>query len=493
MSINKLFLIFPHQLFEDISEIPNGSEIVLIEYFDNSCKNKLRLHMASMLYYQDYLKSKGFKVKWVRKAKRSEFVSKLVKKHDKYEITMYDPTEKDIKDLLKHTKPNYIETPYFLTTHDELKKYCKGKNPDTARQEAFYRWQRKRLNALMKDGKPFGGKFNYDKMNQKSVGDNLPNVPKTSPGSHVAAKKYYKLADKRISYTSNNYGELGFEYPCTHLSARSWLTSFLKKKLHLFGRYQDVVIDPDSMKDDRAEFMFHSVLSPMLNVGLLTPKDVLDKTLKYYDKHRKDVPLNSVEGFVRQLIGWREFVRFKYEYSKINPKMNFFKNKRKISKSFYDGSTGLKPIDDMIKSALRTSYSHHIIRLMWLGSFFLLNQIHPNDVLNWFMELYVDAYMWVMVPNVTGMSQYADDGMIATRPYFSSSAYLKKMSNYVSDSKKDEKGWDEKWDLLYYKFLNDKSEKLVEMYIVSNWVRAWKNKPNDEKKKMLKEANKTIV
>ena len=109
------------------------------------------------------------------------------------------------------------------------------------------------------------------------------------------------------------------------------------------------------------------------------------------------------------------------------------------------------------------------------------------------MELYVDAYMWVMVPNVTGMSQYADDGMIATRPYFSSSAYLKKMSNYVSDSKKDEKGWDEKWDLLYYKFLNDKSEKLVEMYIVSNWVRAWKNKPNDEKKKMLKEANKTIV
>ena len=327
----KLFLIFPHQLFEDTSLIPDDFEIVLIEYFDKSCKSKMRLHLASMLYYQDHLKSKGFKVRWVRRARRSKFIQDLGKKSAS--IQMYDPTEKDIKLLFKGIKVTYLETPYFLTSQAELKKYVSGKDPDKTKQETFYRWQRQRLGALMKDGKPFGGKYNYDKMNQGSIGKELPDIPKTSSTS-VSVKKYYQIADKKIVYTSNNYGEAVYNYPCTHASAHAWLNSFLKKKLPLFGRYQDVVLDPDSVGQNKADFLFHSALSPLINCGLLTPSLVLDKTLKYYDEHRKEVPLNAVEGFVRQLIGWREFIRFKYEFSSIHSKMNHLNNRRKISKVF---------------------------------------------------------------------------------------------------------------------------------------------------------------
>lgn len=209
--------------------------------------------------------------------------------------------------------------------------------------------------------------------------------------------------------------------------------------MHHFGDYEDAIVQDE-------EILFHSCLSPLLNIGLLTPRQVIDETIKFNKKHK--VPLNSLEGFIRQLIGWREFIRGIYHtVGEKQRKRNFFKHNRKLSTPFYQGTTGVTPIDVAIKKVLKNGYVHHIERLMVLGNFFLLCGISPNEVYRWFMELFIDSYDWVMVPNVYGMSQYSDGGMMTTKPYFSGSNYILKMSDFKKAP------WCEVWDALFWEFL----------------------------------------
>ncbi len=184
----------------------------------------------------------------------------------------------------------------------------------------------------------------------------------------------------------------------------------------------------------------------LINVGLLTPDLVIKETMAY--AHKQKVPLNSLEGFIRQVIGWREFVRGVYHaIGEKQRKGNFFGHERKMPKAFYDGSTGILPIDETIGKLMQSAYLHHIERLMVLGSFFLISEISPNAIYRWFMELFIDAYDWVMVPNVYGMSQYADGGMMTTKPYFSGSNYILKMSDYPRGD------WCAIWDALFWRFM----------------------------------------
>ena len=186
----------------------------------------------------------------------------------------------------------------------------------------------------------------------------------------------------------------------------------------------------------------------MLNSGLLDINFVLDKTIVFYNKN--DIPLNSCEGFIRQIIGWREFIRGIYTVKGSEERTkNFWGFKRKIPKSFYDASTGILPVDDSIRKILKTGYAHHIERLMILGNFMLLCEFDPDEVYRWFMEMFIDSYDWVMVPNVYGMSQFADGGLMSTKPYISGSSYILKMSNY----KKGE--WSGIWDSLFWNFIDN--------------------------------------
>ena len=185
----------------------------------------------------------------------------------------------------------------------------------------------------------------------------------------------------------------------------------------------------------------------MLNIGLLTPKYIIERTLNFAEEN--EIPLNSVEGFVRQIIGWREFMRGMYELKgNIQRTANFWKFKGKIPKSFYTGTTGILPIDQTIKKVLKTGYCHHIERLMLLGNFMLLCEFDPDEVYVWFMELFIDAYDWVMVPNIYGMSQFADGGLLATKPYISGSNYVMKMSDYTKGD------WQKTWDGLFWRFMH---------------------------------------
>jgi len=229
-----------------------------------------------------------------------------------------------------------------------------------------------------------------------------------------------------------------FCYPVTHADAAQWLDTFVEARLASFGDYEDAISQRDT-------FVFHGVLTPMLNIGLLTPQQIIDSVFA----KSEPVSLNSLEGFIRQVIGWREFIRMVYLYAGGRQRTtNSWNLTRPMPASFYAGTTGIVPVDQSIQRTLKYAYCHHIERLMVLGNFMLLCDIAPNDVYRWFMELFIDSYDWVMVPNVYGMSQHADGGLMTTKPYISGSSYVLKMSDYAKGD------WCEVWDALYWRFID---------------------------------------
>jgi len=205
------------------------------------------------------------------------------------------------------------------------------------------------------------------------------------------------------------------------------------------------------MKDDI--FMYHSVISPMLNIGLLDPKKIINLTLEYYQKNKSDIPIASLEGYIRQIAGWREFQRSLYVFKyKDIVQSNSPNNNRKFKDiaKWYNGETGIAPVDNEIKKAMNYGYSHHIVRLMIFMNFFILLEIEPYEIYKWFMEVVsIDAYSWVMIPNIYSMGYFYTKAM--TKPYISSSNYILKMSNYKKDGY-----WEVVWDALYHNFIEQK-------------------------------------
>ena len=212
-----------------------------------------------------------------------------------------------------------------------------------------------------------------------------------------------KLFKKHTVQTEN------FRFATEYKDVMKLLDFFIKEKLNLFGDYEDAV-------DQKNNILFHSALSPYLNLGLITPDIIIQKIMTYH--HSKSVRLNSLEGYIRQIIGWREFIRGVYVCKGTEERnKNFWNFKKKIPKSFYDGTTGIEPVDDTIKKINKSAYANHIERLMIVGNFMLLCEFDPDEVYKWFMELFIDSYDWVMVPNVYGMSQFGDGGLMSTKPY----------------------------------------------------------------------------
>lgn len=439
-------LIFPHQLFLPHPAISDDRPTYMLEdphFFTRLQfhKQKLVLHRASLQYFYKTTSQSNKKVHYVP-LKSIEDRQKWLQKIAPLEIHMarlYDhELEKIWIKLCKseNIKMVFHESEYFMTDHKTLCDYFKKKPP--FRLYHFYQAQRKRFKILItKTGNPVGGAWSFDSENRKPFDANIkiPTIKSPRANSHVK---------EAIAWTSkhfkNNPGDLNeFKYPVTHKAAQEWLKDFLAHRLNNFGPYQDAIDSDNSI-------LFHSLLSPLINIGLITPRYVIHETLEFAQKH--SIPLNSLEGFIRQIIGWREFVAGIYlQHGNKEQDSNFFKHTRKIPYSFWSGTTTIQPIDIVIKKTLTTAYAHHIERLMIMGNFMLLCEFKPDDVYKWFMELFIDAYDWVMIPNVYGMSQFADGGWFATKPYISSSNYIRKMSNF----KKGE--WCEIWDALYWNFI----------------------------------------
>jgi deoxyribodipyrimidine photolyase-related protein len=443
-------LIFPHQLFEDNPAILPAAKVYLTEeslFFKqyNFHRQKLKYHRATMKFYESFLHRKGLNVEYIKSGNELSDVRKLIPyliENNFTEIHFCDVVdnwlEKRIKSFAEKVKLIEHETPMFLNSKDELNAYFKTKKHYF--QTDFYTQQRKKRQILLDtDFKPVGGKWTFDTENRlKYPKDKTPPKVEFPPENEFA-----KAATKYIKTNfNNNYGNLEskFGYPVTYAESRQWLNQFLENRFREFGEYEDAIVTNEKI-------LHHSLLTPMMNVGLLTPLEIIETTLKF--AAAKQIPLNSLEGFIRQIIGWREFIRGVYEVAGTRERtMNFWRFSRKIPASFWNATTGLAPLDMTIKKILETGYCHHIERLMVLGNFMLLCEFSPDEVYRWFMELFIDAYDWVMVTNVYGMSQFADGGLMATKPYISGSNYLAKMSDFPKGD------WQPIWDGLFWRFMD---------------------------------------
>ncbi|MFN3841122.1 MAG: cryptochrome/photolyase family protein [Cyclobacteriaceae bacterium] len=477
-------LIFPHQLFQENPALKKGRKVILIEedlFFTHYPyhKQKLVLHRASMKNYEKRLEKKGFPVSYIENERGKTLLITLNKLRKSgvsaihYTDTVDYLLERRLKrfagqcgiNLIQHRSPNFICTEDFIHTFfSKKKRYF---------QTDFYIELRKQNHILIDKGNPEGGSWTYDVMNRKR----LPAVITIPARQPLPENTFVSEAKKHVEKNfHNHYGSVeNFNYPISFEQAEQTLNRFLSDYFCQYGDYQDAIDKEDS-------FLFHAVLTPALNIGLLQPEYILDKAIKAYTT--KGIPLNSAEGFIRQIIGWREFIRSVYIREGVKERTsNYFNHQRKIPTSFYSGTTGIEPVDAVIKRVLKTGYANHIERLMILGNFMLLCGFHPDDIYQWFMELFIDAYDWVMVPNVYGMSQFADGGLMATKPYISGSNYILKMSHY----KKGE--WCNVWDGLYWKFIDTHKELFIKNPRMSMMVKLLEKMDQPKRKKLLQAAD----
>jgi deoxyribodipyrimidine photolyase-related protein len=410
-------------------------------------QQKLMLHRASMKAYAAEFMRRGYAATYVdwNKGQTVGDVLHCLAKEGMMEFHHCEVVdfilELRLKRFFEETSLKRViyESPMFLTPDAWRNKYFSGRKRFL--MGAFYQEQRKRMNVLIdRSGQPTGGRWSFDEDNRKRFPKGA--VPPPEPVVKIKDKWVAEASDYVQQHWPENPGSIeGFAYPIDHEQARMCLQQFLQQRFAAFGDYEDAI----SMKH---RIMHHSVLTPALNIGLLTPQEVIDATLAHAEKHQ--IPFNSLEGFIRQIIGWREFMRAVYVETGVKARTkNFWGFTRKMPRAFYEGTTGIPPVDDVIRRVKDHAYAHHIERLMVIGNFMLLCRIHPDEVYAWFMEMFIDAYDWVMVPNVYGMSQFADGGMFTTKPYLSGSNYILKMSDYPKGP------WCEIWDALFWCFIAD--------------------------------------
>ena len=425
----KRFLLYPHQLFEK-TELLRHYDVVMIEeplFFTlyPFHAQKLVLHRASMKQYESMLRSRGMRVRYVEVTEAEAFY------RQGGEVTCYDVADDWLEQKIRasFSGVQVLKNPNFLNHND-----------DATALHLFYMRRRKAMGLWVEGNKPLGGKWSFDEQNRERLSRQI-DIPRmgTYDNPYVREAKQYILRFPTVGSVEQFY------YPTSHAEAREVLDDFLRHKFALYGTYQDAI--------DRTESpLFHSLISSSLNIGLLDLEEVLEKALK------AEAPFNAKEGFIRQIIGWREFMFSLYKrHSRHQRTRNFFGFERRLHPMMYNGTSGMVPLDVINAKVLKTAYAHHIERLMVQGNLFLLTETHPDEVYRYFMMHTIDAYDWVMVGNVYGMSQYADGGMITTKPYISSSNYLHKMSYYPKHQ-----GWSKLWDALYWRFMKRHSKRFAD-------------------------------
>jgi len=440
-------IILPNQLFASSPVLMVDRKIFLVEstrFFSDFRyhKKKLVLHRASMRAYLEKIRGDGYDVEYIPypDSKTADLL-RLIGDDRLGAVHICDPNDHKLRyefDSIGRKMSleiNYHESPGFITPLNVVLKSLEGKTHYSL--TGFYREQRRRLDILMDGSRPVGGRWTFDTENRKRIpaDQRVPGLPELDESPHVREASSWVE-----EHFGGNPGEVdGFKYPVTHADSDSWYRDFLEKRFAHFGDYQDAMAVGH-------EHLFHSVLTPALNIGLLTPGEVVSEAMEF--AREGPVGLNSLEGFIRQVIGWREFIRGIYILEgERQRECNHFGHGGELPPGMYDGTTGILPVDLVVERLLRSAYAHHIERLMVLGNYLMLAETDPDEIYRWFMEMFIDAYDWVMVPNVYGMSQYADGGMMTTKPYICSSNYLRKMGDFPGGQ------WCEVLDALFWRFV----------------------------------------
>ena len=471
----------------------DDSVVLMMEVWDEATyvkhhKQKITLIFSAMRHFAAELEDAGWTVDYVKlddEDNSGSFtgeVARAIERHDPDTIRVVEASEWRVQQQLEEWADKFdceveiLPDSRFLCSHQEFRDWAEDRKHLT--MEHFYREMRKKTGILMTDeGKPVGGDWNYDKDNREPPKDEMdpPPVPKFEPDD--ITKEVMELVEDRFG---DHFGNLdSFEWPVTADEAEKAADAFFAERIEKFGPYQDAMVHGS---DD----LYHSMLSTSINCGLLDPIKLCERAEKAHDDGR--APINSVEGFIRQIIGWREYIRGFYWLHmpglKTDNKLNA---QRALPEFFWTGETDMRCLADSIRSTHNNAHAHHIQRLMVLGNFCLLAGINPKDVQDWYLAVYADAYEWVELPNVSGMILYADGGNLATKPYAASGNYINKMSDYCKEcsysvSKKTGEGACP-FNPLYWHFMDRHRDRLESNHrvgrIYSNWDRMDEEKRKD--------------
>ncbi len=425
---------------------------------------KVVAFFLSMRNFASHLKSNNHQVVYfeIDDAKNPQHLEALIQqtiKHYSIQKMEYQlPDEYRLDEQLKQIcqklsiPTEVFDTEHFYTTRTELAEFFQGKK--LLLMENFYRMMRKKHDVLMVGANPVGNQWNFDHDNRKKYKGEVP-IPKAKIFPKNVEKVMHQLEKMEVK-TFGSIDVEKFNWPTSREECLEQLHYFCHHLLKHFGDYEDAMHTEE-------KFLFHSRLSFAMNSKMLSPKEVIEQVVNYYNQNETEITLSQVEGFVRQILGWREYVRGIYWKEMPNyGQMNALENQNRLPDFYWTGNTKMNCMQKAISQSLEESYAHHIQRLMIIGNFSLLTQIHPYEVDAWYLGVYIDAIEWVEMPNTRGMSQYADGGILATKPYVSSGSYINKMSNYCGSchyNVKDKLG--EKacpFNSLYWNFLDDKKE-----------------------------------
>lgn len=425
---------------------------------------KVVAFFLSMRNFASYLKNNNhqvvyFEIDDVNNPQSLEkLIQQIIEKHSVEKFEYQLPDEYRLDEQLKHIcqklsiPTEVFDTEHFYTTRTELAEFFQGKK--LLLMENFYRMMRKKHDILMVGNNPVGNQWNFDHDNRKKYKGEVQ-----IPHAKVFPKNVSGIIRQLDKMEVQTFGSIDvekFNWPTSRGECLEQLNYFCHHLLKHFGDYEDAMHTEE-------KFLFHSRLSFAMNSKMLSPKEVIEQVVNYYNQNETGITLSQVEGFVRQILGWREYVRGIYWKEMPNyGQMNALENQNKLPDFYWTGKTKMNCMSHSISQSLEESYAHHIQRLMIIGNFSLLTQIHPDEVDAWYLGVYIDAIEWVEMPNTRGMSQYADGGILATKPYVSSGSYINKMSNYCGSchyNVKDKLG--EKacpFNSLYWNFLDDKKE-----------------------------------
>lgn len=438
--VSALRLVLGDQLSLSLASLRDASArddiIVLAEVMEEARyvphhKKKLAFLFSAMRHFAAELEARGFSVHYRRLDSEdgheslTDVLAALVERFSPERVVLTAPGEYRVHQMMEDWRESFdcpvviFADDRFLCSRDQFTDWA-GTNPSTLRMEFFYREMRKRTGYLMDGDKPVGGRWNFDKENRRAMP--LSVTPPQRPGFPPDAVTGEVIAMVAARF-GDNFGDLEpFDYPVTAHDAARYLDWFIAQALPFFGTYQDAMRSGDPL-------LFHGHVSALINCGLIDPRAACEKAIAALDAGA--APLNAVEGFVRQIIGWREFIRGVYWLRMPGyGDLNALDAHRPLPDFFWTGETDMNCLAQAIGDTRRHAYAHHIQRLMVIGNFALLAGLDPKEVQRWFLLVYFDAYEWVEMPNVVGMALYADGGFFASKPYAASGAYIERMSDY---------------------------------------------------------------
>ena len=496
--VTRLVLVLGDQLSEGLSALRHADKdsdlIVMAEVMDEGTyvphhPKKIALILSAMRHFADHLRGQGWQVAYTKlddpEASRS-VVGELMRRgqeHGRTEVIATTPGEWRLIEALQNAPLTVTLLPddRFIASLDVFNQWAEGRKE--LRMEYFYREMRRKTGLMMEGDKPAGDKWNYDHDNRKPA---KPDLFRAQPLQFEPDDLTAEVLDLVQARFGDNFGTLKpFWFATTRKDALKALDHFVDHLLAGFGDTQDAMLMED-------RFLNHSVLSPYLNIGLLSPLEICQRVEQAWkDGH---VPINAAEGFIRQIIGWREYVRGIYFLEGADyASRNALGHTRDLPQVYWGGATGMNCMAKAVGQTQEEAYAHHIQRLMVTGNFALLAGIDPTQVHEWYLAVYADAFEWVEAPNTVGMSQFADGGIIASKPYVSSGAYINRMSDYCkscsySVSKKTGEGACP-FNLLYWHFLDRHRDRFSNNARMGNMYRTWDRMDEERRETVLTEAD----